>query len=393
MHIRRNQRRRLSIGINILTQTEYLQTKTHKLSVPLKIHLTALAFNGMLYLVVVLRCLRGAWPVEFHAWAPLFYTMNQREWLHMAKIFFTYEQQLNKLQLEKDLIIPNTTVAKLTLEKLSYYSLIGGYKQLFKHTPSQKYIYGVTFDELVAFYYFDEELRSLFMKYILHVERHIKSLLSYHFCEKYGESDTEYLDINNYTLTKKNHTQINRLVHSMQKAIALPSQYTYISHHANTYSNVPLWVAMNAFTFGQVSKMFQYITNDVQYKISQKFEHITERELHQFITVLARCRNVCAHGERLFSFRIHETIPNTLLHKKLQISQKNGSYIYGKQDLFSVVIALRYLISAEDFKAFKSGLVKLINKVLKQCPHLTHEQLLKEMGFPENWKKIMRYKK
>ena len=150
---------------------------------------------------------------------------------------------------------------------------------------------------------------------------------------------------------------------------------------------------MNAFTFGQVSKMFQYITNDVQYKISQKFEHTTERELHQFITVLARCRNVCAHGERLFSFRIHETIPNTLLHKKLQISQKNGNYLYGKQDLFAVVIALRYLISAEDFKIFKSDLTKLINKALKQCPHLTREQLQKEMGFPENWEKIMRYKK
>ena len=76
----------------------------------------------------------------------------------MTKTFFTYEQQLNKLQQEKALIIPDATAAKLTLEKLSYYSLIGGYKQLFKHTPSQKYLYGVTFDELVAFYYFDEEL-------------------------------------------------------------------------------------------------------------------------------------------------------------------------------------------------------------------------------------------
>ncbi|MCM1211994.1 MAG: Abi family protein [Blautia sp.] len=311
----------------------------------------------------------------------------------MSKQFFTYEQQLNKLQQEKALIIPDTDKAQQTLEQLSYYSLIGGYKGLFKHAPSQKYIYGVTFDELVAFYYFDEELRSLYMKYILHVERHIKSLLSYHFCEKYGESDREYLNINNYTLTKRNYSQINRLVHSLQKSIALPSQYTYISHYAKTYGNVPLWVAMNAFTFGQVSKMFQYITNDVQYKISQKFEHITERELHQFITVLARCRNVCAHGERLFSFRIHETIPNTLLHKKLQIPQKKGSYLYGKQDLFAVTISLRYLISTEDFKAFKSSLNKLLNKTLKQCPHLTRKQLLMEMGFTENWEKIMRYKK
>ncbi len=217
--------------------------------------MTALVFDGILYLVVVLRCLRGAWPVEFHAWTPLFYsignsphinvqrntartttlllqrlpygkhfyTTKQREDVHMAKLFYTYEQQLNKLQHEKSLIIPDTDKAKQILEQLSYYSLIGGYKGLFKHTPSQKYIYGVTFDELVAFYYFDEELRSLFMKYILHVERHIKSLLSYHFCEKYGENDAEYLNINNYTLTKRNASQINRLIHTMQQAIALPS--------------------------------------------------------------------------------------------------------------------------------------------------------------------------
>lgn len=76
----------------------------------------------------------------------------------------------------------------------------------------------------------------------------------------------------------------------------------------------------------------------------------------------------------------------------MQIPQKNGNYQYGKQDLFTVVIALRYLISSEDFKAFKSNLTKLINNVLRQCPHLIHEQLLMEMGFPENWEKIMRYK-
>lgn len=310
----------------------------------------------------------------------------------MFKIFFTYEQQLHKLQQEKGLIISNISSATKILEQLSYYSLINGYKQLFKHAPSQKYKYGVTFDELVAFYYFDENLRSLFLKYILHVERHIKSLLSYYFCDKYGEQDTEYLDVHNYTLTKKNYANVNRLVSSMKKAIAMPSKYTYIAHHATTYGNVPLWVAMNAFTFGQVSKMYQYVTNDVQYKISQKFNNTTERELHQFITVLARCRNVCAHGERLFSFRINETIPDTLLHQKLKIQITNCHYAYGKQDLFAVVIALRYLISDIEFKQFKTTLSKLIKTVLKDCPHLTEEQLLENMGFPINWNKITLYR-
>ena len=122
----------------------------------------------------------------------------------MPKTFFTYEQQLNKLQNEKQLTITNLAYAEEVLEKLSYYSLIGGYKNLFKHPASGNYIYGVTFEEIVAFYYFDEELRTLFLKYILHVERHMKSMISYYFCEKYGENQSAYLDEHNYNLSKKN---------------------------------------------------------------------------------------------------------------------------------------------------------------------------------------------
>ena len=76
----------------------------------------------------------------------------------MAQKFMTYEQQLNKLRVDKGLTIPDTDFARKTLEEISYYSLIGGYKGLFLHPASKKYKYGVTFDEIVAFYHFDEQL-------------------------------------------------------------------------------------------------------------------------------------------------------------------------------------------------------------------------------------------
>lgn len=134
----------------------------------------------------------------------------------MVKKFLTYEQQIYALEYDKQLSIPNHEYAFKKLEEIGYYSLIGGYKTLFKHAPSNKYIHGVTFDELVAFYYFDEELRTLFLKYILHVERHIKSMFSYYFCEKYGEQQSMYLDINNYNLTPKNHQPLLHLTYSIQ---------------------------------------------------------------------------------------------------------------------------------------------------------------------------------
>ena len=92
------------------------------------------------------------------------------------KTFFTYDEQIEKLKKEKQLVISDPEFTKNTLQKLSYFSLIGGYKDLFKHKPSGNYLHGVTFEEITAFYYFDEELRTLFLKYILHVEQQLKSI-------------------------------------------------------------------------------------------------------------------------------------------------------------------------------------------------------------------------
>ena len=164
-------------------------------------------------------------------------------------------------------------------------------------------------------------------------------------------------------------------------------------NRSKVYNNVPLWVAANALTFGQISKMYQYSTSDIRTKISLNFADMSEVQLHQFIRILASCRNVCAHNERLYSFKINEAIPDTTLHYKLQLPQKKGQYTTGKKDLFAVVIALRYLIDNEEFKQFKTELKRLIHSVLKNCPHVSQEQLFSRMGFPENWEKINRYKK
>ncbi|WP_242839184.1 hypothetical protein [Lachnospira multipara] len=92
-------------------------------------------------------------------------------------------------------------------------------------------------------------------------------------------------------------------------------------------------------------------------------------------------------------YKRNEAIPDTVLHRKLQIPQKNGQYAIGKKDLFAVVIALRYLIDNQEFKQFKAELKRLIHSVLKNCPHISQELLFSKMGFSENWEKIVCYKK
>jgi abortive infection bacteriophage resistance protein len=116
----------------------------------------------------------------------------------MQKIFFNYDQQIEKLKNEKKLLIDNEAYAKEILKQTSYYSLIGGYKDIFKNPTTKKYKDGTRFEDIVELYYFDELLRQLFLRYLIKVENGIKSQVCYYFTEKNGENQKEYLDTSNY---------------------------------------------------------------------------------------------------------------------------------------------------------------------------------------------------
>ena len=115
---------------------------------------------------------------------------------------------------------------------------------------------------------------------------------------------------------------------------------------------------MKALTLGMVSKMYSFLPQNIQYKVSKEFDYVNEGMLTQMLDLLARVRNVCAHNERLYDYKYHKgVIDNTKLHEVLQIPKRKGQYVKGKKDLFAVVIIFKY------------------------------------MGFPGNWESIMQIKK
>ena len=75
----------------------------------------------------------------------------------------------------------------------------------------------------------------------------------------------------------------------------------------------------------------------------------------------------------------------------MSIPKQGIQYQYGKNDLFAVVIAFRYLLPDKDFLIFRKRLIQLINAISKKLTHLNNHDLLEKMGFPQNWKTIARY--
>lgn len=311
----------------------------------------------------------------------------------MAKIFLSYSDQISKLKNDKQLLIPDTAYAEEMLKQIGYFSLINGYKDPFKNRTTKKYRNGTTFNDIVALYKLDENLRELFLEYILKIERHIRSLLSYYFTEKHGESQNCYLDPSNYTTFPKHRGDVTRLIGVLSKLANQSCDYPYINHQRTAYGNVPLWVLVNGITFGSLSKFYALVTQDIKAKVSKNFGGVNEKQLEQYLTVITKFRNVCAHNERLYSFRTRDAIPNTPLHKKLGIPQKGTQYSMGKQDLFALVIAFRYLLPNEDFKKFKQSLTRILSRYCSDQTAITETNLLNYMGFPANWKRITRYQK
>ena len=123
-----------------------------------------------------------------------------------------YDQQIEKLKNEKNLLIDNEAYAKEILKQTSYYSLIGGYKDIFKNPT-----------------------------------------ISYYFTEKNGENQKEYLDTSNYNYSgNKNQRDIDLLIKILEGYVIKPTDYHYINHSQKKYGNVPLWVLTNALTFGNI---------------------------------------------------------------------------------------------------------------------------------------------
>ena len=121
--------------------------------------------------------------------------------MQTPKKFSSFSDQVSWISDEKGIKIKDREYAEEMLRQIGYFPLMGGYKHLFRISNTKKYKAGTSFEEIVSLYKFDAELRELFFKYLLQIERQMRSLMSYYFTEMYGAEQKQYLDANNYNNT------------------------------------------------------------------------------------------------------------------------------------------------------------------------------------------------
>ncbi|MDO5573084.1 MAG: Abi family protein [bacterium] len=300
------------------------------------------------------------------------------------KPFLDYTSQINILK-NKKLMINDESYAAYILSKISYYSLINGYKDSFKDHYTHNFFPDTDFQDIYNLYLLDVELRGIFLKYILILEKNVKSSISYHFSQLYGNGIAFYQNSVNYDYGT-HISDVQYLFKKMNQKIKGKNPSPQVSHYMKIYNDVPLWVLTTDLTIGEISAMFRYLKGHCKTLVCNDFHNIGRAELGKMLIMLTKFRNICAHGNRLFNTHTGDHIMDCVVHQKLHIKKTGTLYNYGKSDLFAAIICLKYLLDHDDFRSFYMELKKTL-KIYQPS-----ESILQTMGFPDNWMSILRIK-
>lgn len=306
-----------------------------------------------------------------------------------TKTFKTLDEQIDIL-INKGLVVHDIENAKTILLRENYF-FINGYRHLFmKSETDRTFIEGTTFRELYAMFYFDRQLRNIIFKNILIVENNLKSILAYVLSKNHGFKEHNYLNPNNFVKDSRKSKQINDLIRKMKRQISVNGkQHTATAHYLNKYGYIPLWVVVKVLSFGIVGELYTVLQYQDQKEIAEVFE-IDIYSMVEYLPILANYRNLCAHEDLCYINKTQKIIEDTKYHKTLNLPQVDGEYIYGKNDLFALVIILKFVLNDENFNLFINEVEYEINRLSGRLKTIKIEKVLNEMGFPENYQDIER---
>ncbi len=307
-----------------------------------------------------------------------------------SKIFKNLDEQIELLK-QKGLVIDDIEYAKEVLLRENYF-FISGYRHLFlRNDGSRKFISGTNFRELYSMFNFDRQLRNILFKNILIVENNLKSIMSYVMSKNHGFKEQHYLNAENFNHDYAKSRQINDLLRKMKRQINVNGkQHSATSHYMQNYGYIPLWVVVKVLSFGIVSELYSVLQKQDQEEIADIY-HVSVNNLINYFPILANYRNLCAHEDLCYNNKTNKKIEHTKYHDILNI-QKNDEYEYvcGVNDLFAIIIIMKQILKQDDFVLMMNEISYELDILDGKIDTIEIEKVLEAMGFPLNYKEIVR---
>lgn len=306
----------------------------------------------------------------------------------MIKEFKTIDQQIDILR-KKGLIIDDEARTYDILLKENYFFL-NGYRHLFMNSPTDKtFISGSTFSELYSLFLFDRYSRNIFFKNLLIIENRLKSVISYQMSKKYGYKEKDYLNAKNFTKDPEKKRRVHDVIEKMKRQIRInTSRHNATLHYLNNYGYIPLWILVKVLSFGMVCELYSILKDEDKLEIATIFG-LSKEYLEDFLPILSNYRNLCAHEDIVFDHKTERVIPDTEYHKRLNIFKMDDEYIYGKNDIFAVIIIFKFLLEDDEFRLMLKEFDYEFEKLDARIDSIPVEKILDTMGIPKNFMDIL----
>jgi len=209
------------------------------------------------------------------------------------------DEQIKKLQ-ERGMEIGNVRIARKYLSHISYYRLVGYWYPMYADKESHIFKSNSRFEDAVALYNFDHELRMLLFDVIEKIEISLRTKLIYHLSHEY---DPWWFE--NHELFINTKHLVNTLF-KIQEEVER-SKDIFIKEHKRKYKDdgrfPPAWKTLELTTLGALSKLYGNLKNTISSKdvIAQEYGTVNHTYLPSWLQSIAQIRNYCAHHSRLWN--------------------------------------------------------------------------------------------
>lgn len=272
----------------------------------------------------------------------------------------TYREQLDILK-ERNVIIEDPAHCVSVLEAVNYYRFTA-YFLPFKQKDGS-YRSGTRFQTVYRIYEFDRKLRGILLAALEEVEIYLRAKFAYFHAHKYGAEG--YTDSANYS----SHHQAEKFKENLTREIASNKRSAFVAHHNDHYGgHFPIWVAIELFTLGMLSRFYSDMTTADQKRLARELYSTVPKNVISWLRCCTDLRNICAHYGRLY-YRIFPALPAGVTATPNQMRQ-----------LWGAVLAL---------KALYPDAEKWNSETLTQLTALFEEYQkdisLAHIGFPIGW--------
>lgn len=287
----------------------------------------------------------------------------------------TYAGQLSRLKDDHNLCIADDQAAIDILRRVNYYRLSAYGLGLTQPDDKERYRDGITIEHIYRLYVFDSKLRSILFPAIEMLEIQLRAQISNHLALTYGADG--YMNAENFNdkATGNGRTVHEKLMADFKQECRRQRNAPFVRHHMDKYGGrFPAWVAVELFTFGNLSSIYAIMKPEDRKAIASLYSTSPEY-LSSWILSFVEIRNICAHYGRIYNMPLKQS---PALYREYRM------YRSGRiSRLFPVLLAMKRTFQSDD----RWGVVKTNLEALMD--EYADVVILHFIGFPPNWRELL----